>query len=38
MTVLGWCVIPFVIPDLLKITLAAAMSKRLGKAVRSMEA
>ena len=38
MTVLGWCVIPFVIPDLLKITLAAAMSKRLGKAVRSMGA
>lgn len=38
MTVLGWCVIPFIVPDLLKITLAAAMSKRLGKALRSMEA
>ncbi len=28
-TVLGWCVIPFVIPDLMKIGFALAMGKRL---------
>lgn len=28
-TVLGWCVIPFIIPDLVKIVLALALSKRL---------
>lgn len=29
LTVLGWCVIPFIIPDLIKIALALALSKRL---------
>lgn len=29
MTVLGWCVIPFVIPDLIKIALALVLTKRL---------
>lgn len=28
-TVLGWCVIPFIIPDLIKIALALVLSKRL---------
>lgn len=35
-TVLGWCVFPFIIPDFLKITLAAVMSRRLSRAVRAM--
>lgn len=30
-TVLGWCVIPFVIPDLIKIVLALGLSKRLSR-------
>lgn len=29
MTVLGWCVIPFIIPDAIKIALALVLSKRL---------
>lgn len=29
MTVLGWCVIPFIIPDLIKIALAMVLTKRL---------
>lgn len=29
MTVLGWCVIPFIIPDLIKIALALVLTKRL---------
>ncbi|MGN0252208.1 MAG: biotin transporter BioY [Oliverpabstia sp.] len=29
MTVLGWCVIPFIIPDLIKIVLALILTKRL---------
>lgn len=29
MTVLGWCVFPFIIPDIIKIVLAIGMSKRL---------
>lgn len=33
-TVLGWCVIPFIIPDLIKIVLALALSKRLAKAIK----
>lgn len=33
-TVLGWCVIPFIIPDLIKIALALLLSRRLGKAIR----
>ena len=28
-TVLGWCVIPFMIPDLIKIALAFVLSRRL---------
>ena len=32
-TVLGWCVIPFVIPDLIKIALALVLSKRLCKII-----
>ena len=31
--VLGWCVIPFIIPDLAKITLAFILSNRISKAV-----
>ena len=30
-TVLGWCVIPFIIPDLVKIALAFVLSRRLRK-------
>lgn len=30
-TVLGWCVIPFLIPDFVKIALAFVISNRLGK-------
>jgi biotin transport system substrate-specific component len=32
-TVLGWCVIPFIIPDLLKIALAFVLSNRLRRFV-----
>lgn len=32
-TVLGWCVIPFIIPDLIKIVLAVVLVRRLGKYV-----
>ncbi|MFR0986349.1 MAG: biotin transporter BioY [Frisingicoccus sp.] len=31
--VLGWCVIPFIIPDLAKIALAFILSNRISKAV-----
>lgn len=34
MTVLGWCVFPFVIPDLAKIALALLLSKRLYRFVQ----
>lgn len=34
MTALGWCVVPFIIPDLLKIALAFSVSKVLPKYVR----
>ncbi len=30
-TVLSWCVIPFIIPDLIKIAVAAVLASRLGK-------
>ena len=33
-TVLGWCVIPFVIPDTVKIVVAFLLGKRLQKAVK----
>ncbi|MCI2056481.1 MAG: biotin transporter BioY [Oscillibacter sp.] len=32
-TALGWCVIPFIVPDLLKIALALGVTKVLGKHV-----
>ena len=32
-TVLGWCVIPFIIPDLVKIALAFVLSRRVRKLV-----
>ena len=31
--VLGWCVIPFIVPDILKLTLALLLSKRVRKIV-----
>lgn len=34
LTVLGWCVFPFIIPDLVKIALALFLSKRLKKVIR----
>ena len=34
MTVLGWCVIPFIIPDLLKLALAIVVSKRVRNVIR----
>lgn len=33
MTALGWCVFPYIIPDLLKILLALALSKRLNRTI-----
>lgn len=33
-TVLGWCVIPFIIPDLLKICLAVILTERLRKLIK----
>lgn len=33
-TVLGWCVIPFIIPDLVKIALVLVLSGRISKAIR----
>lgn len=33
-TVLGWCVIPFIIPDLVKIALAFVLSRRVRKYVQ----
>lgn len=33
-TVLGWCVIPFIIPDAIKIALALVLSGRLSKAIK----
>ena len=33
-TVLGWCVIPFIIPDLVKIALALLLCKRLAGLIR----
>ena len=33
-TVLGWCVIPFIIPDLVKIALALLLSRRLAKIIK----
>lgn len=33
-TALGWCVFPYIIPDLIKIALALAIRKRLASAIR----
>lgn len=33
-TALGWCVFPYIIPDLVKMALALALRKRLRKAIR----
>lgn len=33
-TALGWCVIPYIIPDLVKLALALVLSRRLGRALR----
>ena len=33
-TALGWCVFPYILPDLAKITLALAIRKRLAAAIR----
>ncbi len=34
LTVLGWCVFPFIIPDLLKMALAVVVSKRIAPVIR----
>ncbi|WP_024866858.1 biotin transporter BioY [Butyrivibrio sp. FCS014] len=34
LTVLGWCVFPFIIPDLLKLALAVVLSKRIEPVIR----
>ena len=34
MAVLGWCVFPFILPDILKIVLALILTRRLAKVVR----
>ena len=34
MTALGWCVFPFIIPDILKIALALLICKRLARIIR----
>ena len=33
LTVLGWCVFPFIVPDLIKLALAFALSRRLAPAL-----
>lgn len=33
-TVLGWCVIPFIVPDLMKIALSLVLTGRLRKAIK----
>ena len=33
-TVLGWCVFPFIIPDIIKIVLAAMLTKKLKKFIK----
>lgn len=34
-TVLGWCVIPFIIPDLIKIALALVVTKGVGRYIKN---
>lgn len=36
MTVLGWCVIPFIIPDLIKMGLAVSVGRNLKKIMRNL--
>ena len=33
-TALGWCVIPFIVPDLVKLALAVLVSSRIGRRVK----
>ena len=33
-TVLGWCVFPFIIPDVIKIVLALFLCKRLASVIK----
>ena len=33
-TALSWCVLPFIIPDIVKLALAAAVSERLRKTIK----
>ena len=33
-TALGWCVFPYILPDLVKIVLAMVLCKRLAAAIR----
>lgn len=35
-TVLAWCVIPFIIPDVIKIVMALTLSKRLAKLIKAI--
>ncbi len=35
-TVLGWCVIPFILPDLVKIALAVFMTRRISPILRNL--
>ncbi len=35
-TVLGWCVIPFIIPDLVKLALALILSRRLNRVIGTL--
>ena len=37
MTVLGWCVFPFIVPDLVKIALAAVLAPRVRKIIAASE-
>ena len=34
MTVLGWCVFPFIIPDIIKIVVATILADRLHKFIK----
>lgn len=38
LTVLGWCVFPFLLPDLIKLAMAFALSRRLAPALRRRQA
>lgn len=35
-TVLGWCVFPFIIPDLIKMALAVVIAKRIEPVIKKM--